>query len=426
AFNGTVLNVTFPGRKNLSIIHEVSINSLDLVFSTMDQYTPLASSSLLTASFSIPFGFQLYVQQISQEIELFDGKTKLATLSIPYTTASGDSKSGNLTSGFAPTQFKVIPGSEKNFDDFAKRLTMEESVTLKMKGIVNVMSNTSIGNVTIEGIKFNVQTTLRGIQGLTSSPTVINSLKVTGGSNDHIDIELSVSLSNPSNVKIILDSDVKFDLICNETRIGNVIIPNLVLDRGENNLTVLAQFSPNGDEEQQVGRNLLNNFLAGKTNNVSIKGNKNSTPLEPLRKAFETIELTTVMPGLVTETPILKKAFFSIRFNSLFDRKGKASIEIFNPLATVIRFLKIDANVTVKDNLIGVIDQQFNETTQIVVQSGQNLTTDDMELELKISVKAIKSLVDAVHGDLKVNVTSNISISVGDDNGGFVTDIDYC
>ncbi|CAG8851681.1 9685_t:CDS:1, partial [Racocetra persica] len=132
AFNGTVLNVTFPGRKNLSIIHEVSINSLDLVFSTMDQYTPLASSSLLTASFSIPFGFQLYVQQISQEIELFDGQTKLATLSIPYTKASGDSKSGNLTSGFAPTQFKVIPGSEKIFDDFAKRLTMEESVTLIM------------------------------------------------------------------------------------------------------------------------------------------------------------------------------------------------------------------------------------------------------------------------------------------------------
>ncbi|CAG8713648.1 40350_t:CDS:1 [Gigaspora margarita] len=120
AFNGTVLNVIFPGRKDLNIIHSVSIDSLDLVFNPNDQYTPMASSSLLSASFSIPFGFQLFVQQISQDIELFDGQTKLATLSIPFTTASGDSQSGNLTSSFAPTQFKVVPVSEKNFNDLPK------------------------------------------------------------------------------------------------------------------------------------------------------------------------------------------------------------------------------------------------------------------------------------------------------------------
>ncbi|KAF0553529.1 hypothetical protein F8M41_020257 [Gigaspora margarita] len=300
AFNGTVLNVIFPGRKDLNIIHSVSIDSLDLVFNPNDQYTPMASSSLLSASFSIPFGFQLFVQQISQDIELFDGQTKLATLSIPFTTASGDSQSGNLTSSFAPTQFKVVP--------------------------------------------------------------------VTGGSPEHINIELLVNLSNLSNVKIALN--------------------------------ILALFSPNGEEERQVGRNLLNNCLAGKTNNVSIKGNETSTTLEPLRQAFEAIELTTVMPG-------------------------KAAIEIFNPLDTVIRFLKIDANVTVKNESIGVINQIFDENDQIVVQGGQSLISHDMELDLKISVKAIKSLVDAVNGDLKVNVTSNITISVGDDNGGFVTDIDY-
>ncbi|RIB26470.1 hypothetical protein C2G38_2030198 [Gigaspora rosea] len=425
AFNGTVLNVIFPGRKDLNIIHSVSIDSLDLVFNPEDQYTPMASSSLLSASFSIPFGFQLFVQQISQDIELFDGQTKLATLSIPFTNASGDSQSGNLTSSFAPTQFKVVSGSEKIFNDFAKRLTLEKNVTFTMKGIENVISNTSIGNVKIEGIKFSVQTTLQGIQGLKSSPTVINSLKVTGGSPEHINIELLVNLSNPSNVKIALNSDVTFDLICNETIIGTVIIPNLVLDRGENNLKVLALFSPNGDEERQVGRILLNNFLAGKTNNVSIKGNETSTTLEPLRQAFEAIELTTVMPGLVTDIPILNRTFFSIRFNSLFDKKGKAAIEIFNPLDTVIRFLKIDANVTVKNESIGVINQIFDENDQIVVQGGQSLISHDMELDLKISVKAIKSLVDAVNGDLKVNVTSNITISVGDDNGGFVTDIEY-
>ncbi|CAG8587442.1 908_t:CDS:2, partial [Scutellospora calospora] len=247
--------------------------------------------------------------------------------------------------------------------DGRKKLANGYSSYQLIKGTMDFL----VGNVTIERIKFKVQTTLQGIQGLKSSLTIINSLKVISRSPEFMNIKLLVSMLNLSNVKVVLDSDVKFDLL------------------------FLAQFSPNNnDKKQQIGRNLLNNFLAGKTNNVIIKGTTNSTILEPLREAFETLELTTVIPGLVTETPILKKAFFSIRFNSLFDKKGKASIEIFNPLNTVIRFLMIDMNVTVKDKLIGIINQKFGMD------------------------------VDAVNGDLKVNVTSNILISVGNDDGGFM------
>ncbi|CAG8614201.1 3931_t:CDS:2, partial [Scutellospora calospora] len=160
---------------------------------------------------------------------------------------------------------------------------------------------------------FGFQTTLQGIQGLKSSPTIINSLKVIGGSPEFMNFKLLVSMLNPSNVKVVLDSDVKFDLLW-------------------------------------------------KTNNVTIKGTTNSITLEPLREAFETLELTTVIPE-------------------------KASIEIFNPLNTVIRFLMIDAKVTVKDELIGIINQKF---------------------------------VDAVNSDLKVNFTSNILISAGNNDGGFM------
>jgi len=132
AFKGTRLSVVLEGGKDLKVINSVDINALDLQFNTEDQYTPLASSSSLTAGFSIPFGFPLEMKQISQEITMFDGDKELASLSSPFTDAKGDSKSGKIETSFAPTPFKVAKGSEELFNDFSKRLTLEKRVSIKM------------------------------------------------------------------------------------------------------------------------------------------------------------------------------------------------------------------------------------------------------------------------------------------------------
>jgi hypothetical protein len=419
AFKGTRLSVVLEGGKDLKIINGVDLNALDLQFNTEDQYTPLASSSSLTAGFSIPFGFPLEMKQISQEITLFDGDKELASLSSPFTAAKGDSKSGKIETSFAPTPFKVAKGSEELFDDFSRRLTIEKSVSLGMKGVANSIAKTPVGDVEIKGIKFEVQTTLPGIEGLKTKPTTVNSLVVTGGTAENMLIDLSVTLFNPSNVKIDM-GDVAFDLFFQGQPMGKVIMEKFVLDRGDNNVKVIAQFGPKGDEANKAGRELLNNFISGKSNTVGIKGTTQSTPIVPLQKALAALELTTTMPGLVSEKPIIEEARFAIGLNTVFDSKGSASIDAFNPLGAPIKFLKIQSSIQVKDEVIGTIDQDLN-TDPVIIPPGQTVTTKDFELTLKIGGAAIKSLFDSLAGKLKTNIASTIGAAIGD----FVTEIDY-
>ncbi|CAI2185331.1 8211_t:CDS:2 [Funneliformis geosporum] len=420
AFEGTKLSVVLEGGKNLNTISSVDINTLDLQFNTENQYTPLASSSSLTAGFSIPFGFPLEMKQISQEITMFDGDKELASLGSPFTAAKGDSKSGKIETSFAPTPFKVANGAENTFDDFSKRLTLESRVNIKMKGVANSIAKTPVGDVEINGIEFEVQSTLAGIQGLKTKPAVVNSLVVTGGTTEHMLIELSVALFNPSNVKIDMGGDVIFDLFFQEQLIGKVVMEKFVLERGENNAKVIAQFGPQGEGAIKAGRELLNNFMVGGSNTVGIKGNTQSTIIVPLQKALAALELTTSMPGLVTEKPIIVEARFAIGLNTIFDSKGTASIDAFNPLDTTIKFLKIQSSVSSKGEIIGNIDQDLS-ADPVVIPPKQTFTTKDFDLNLKISGTAFKSLFDSLAGNLKTDISSTILVAIGD----YVTEIDY-
>nr|CAG8533849.1 8518_t:CDS:2 [Entrophospora candida] len=419
AFLGTRLSVVLAGPQNLSVITGVTINTLDLDFLTDNPYIPMAASPSLTASFSIPFGFPLSMKKISQDITMFDGATNLAKLSTPYTDASGNTTTGIIKSSFAPTPFQVTSGSENAFDDFSKKLTTDPKVDLVMKGVANSIASTPVGDVEIKGIKFSVNSSLDGLQGLKTKAALVNSLKVVGGTTDMMLIDLSVTLFNPSNVKINM-GDINFDLYFKEKQLGKVLMKNYVLDRGENTGNVVAQFAPKTDDALKVGRDLLNNFMAGKPNDLGIQGTLESTTISSLKKALSSLELETSMPGLKSDKNVILKARFAIGLNTIFDSKGTASIDAFNPLDTTIKFLKIQSTITSEGNLIGTIDEDLT-SAPVVIEPKQSVTTKDFELKLKITPAALKSLFESIKGDLFTDISSTILVAIGD----YQTTIDY-
>jgi len=419
AFLGTRLSVVLAGPQNLTVISGVTINTLDLDFLTDNPYIPMAASPSLTASFSIPFGFPLSMKKISQDITMFDGATNLAKLSTPYTDSSGNTTTGIIKSSFAPTQFQVTSGSESTFDDFSKKLTTDPKVDLVMKGVASSIASTPVGDVEIKGIKFSVNSSLEGLQGLKTKPALVNSLKVVGGTTDMMLINLSVTLFNPSNVKINM-GDINFDLYFKEERLGKVLMKNYVLDRGENTGNVVAQFAPKTDDALKAGRDLLNNFMAGKPNDLGIKGILGSTTISPLKKALASLELETSMPGLKSDKNVILKARFAIGLNTIFDSKGTASIDAFNPLDATIKFLKIQSTISSEGNLIGTIDEDLT-SAPVVIEPKQSVTTKDFELKLKITAAALKSLFESIKGDLFTDISSTILVAIGD----YQTTIDY-
>ncbi|CAG8457951.1 85_t:CDS:2 [Ambispora gerdemannii] len=419
AFVGTTLSVVLRGAQNLTVINSVDLKTMDLTFSKDKAYSPIAQSDALSASFKIPFGFQLNMKKISQDITIYGGSNALATLSTPYTDANGDSSVGKIDSKIPPTPFDVIKGSESNFQEFSRHLTMDSSVVMTMKGKASSIASTSIGEVEIKGIKFIVDTQLQGLQGLQVKPATINSLSVTGGTKDYMIIKLSVTLFNPSNVKISM-GDVILDLYYHDQNVGQVLMNNFVLDRGSNTVDLITHFGPNGDKALAAGRILLNTFMKGDSNTVGIQGSPHSTEIESLKKALVDLKLSTSMPGLKAEQPILVKSRFTINLGTVFTKKGTASVDAYNPLDTTIKFLKMKATITFKGQIIGTLDQDLTGSP-IVIPPKKVATTRDLDLNLQISLTAIQSLFAGISGDLATDITSTIVLAIGD----YVTEIDY-
>ncbi|KAG9304814.1 hypothetical protein G9A89_016844 [Geosiphon pyriformis] len=419
AFVGTSLSVVLNGAKNLSVINSVDLKSMDLAFSSKNPYSPVASSESLQASFKIPFGFHLNMKKISQDITVYGGSTAMATLSIPYVDAIGDSAVGKIDSSIPATSFSVIQGAESAFNEFSKHLTTDSSVVMTMKGTASSIASTSIGDVEIKGIKFTIDTSLQGLQGLQSKPAIVNSLSVIGGTRDYMIIKLSVTLFNPSNVKITM-GNVAFDLLYDNTNIGQVLMNDYTLDRGANTNDIITHFSPKGDKALAAGRKLLNAFMKGTSNTVGIKGSMQSTPIESLQKALSSLQLSTTMPGLNSDKPIIARSRFTISLGSLFNKKGTASVDAYNPLDTTIKFLHMKATITYKSQIIGTLDQDLS-SDPIVIKPKEVLTSRDLDFNLLISLTAVQSLFAGIAGDLATDITSTIMLSIGD----YVTEIDY-
>jgi hypothetical protein len=195
---------------------------------------------------------------------------------------------------------------------------------------------------------------------------------------------------------------------------------NYILDRGENTGNVIAQFAPKTDDALKVGKELLNNFMAGKPNDVVIKGTLESTPISSLKKALASLELGTSMPGLVSDKNVILKARFAIGLNTIFDSKGTASIDAFNPLDTTIKFLRIQSTITSDGKLIGNIDEDLTNDP-VVIEAKKSVTTKDFTLNLKITLDALKSLFESITGDLFTDISSTILVGIGD----YQTTIDY-
>lgn len=68
-------------------------------------------------------------------------------------------------------------------------LTNTDVIDFRLVGTSRAIAHTNLGNITLDGIKVNVSTTLSGLQGLKGS-TVIDGVDVAGGTSEGIDLNL--------------------------------------------------------------------------------------------------------------------------------------------------------------------------------------------------------------------------------------------
>jgi antitoxin (DNA-binding transcriptional repressor) of toxin-antitoxin stability system len=115
------------------------------------------------ATYKNPFGFSLQVVESGENITLSSNGVPIASLQLPLADADGGVSTGNV----APLDlsFQNVPLRSLNDDTFQQLLqavTDTNEADFRLSGTANVVAKTTIGNIPISGIPFDVPSGLKG------------------------------------------------------------------------------------------------------------------------------------------------------------------------------------------------------------------------------------------------------------------------
>ncbi|KAI9493349.1 hypothetical protein BDB00DRAFT_823642 [Zychaea mexicana] len=384
-FQSVRLNVGLGVDKPLDIIKSVSMGYLDLAFSADQPYAPVLSAPEINAGFQIPFGFSLDITDVKQDLQMANNETgSFATISAPFVPAQSNQESGELKFAMNNDTIQAIGGQEPAFNDYTYALTAQESYTFQIKGEATTKTVTPIGNITLGGITLDVPTSLKGLQFLNSTPTIINSLDVTGGETDHMNLAINLSMSNPSDFSIYT-GDVSFDMKADNTKIGTVTLSQLKLNRGDNAIVATAAFDP---KSSTVGQNLLSTFVMGSDNNVNVAGNENSTPIKSLIGGLSVISIDSTLPGL--KDPLIQGSKLTVLNDTLDTGIVNVQVSIANPFTAGLSITSVKSAVTYSGMPVGNINQDVSgNPINIPGHSTVQSTPLDMTMNLEPGAVAL-------------------------------------
>lgn len=249
------------------------------------------------------------------------------------------------------------------------------------------MSELSIGTVTLNPIKFNVSSSLLGLNSLNTQPTLIEGVDVLGGTPDHINLAINVSIFNPSNVNLQV-GDVFLALFNNGSEIGTTLLPNLNLVRGGNQLSVSGNFTPN---DNRAGQLTLDNFVGGKDTNLAISGYPNSTKVLSLLSAFEALKVNTTLPGLDVSL-INSTTLVILPTTGYANNISSVTVNLLNPFTAALDITSINSSVSSYGIPLGTI-----ETATNFPSNGHSVTTSpSLPLDMNLDPPALFTLLRAL------------------------------
>ncbi|KAJ1564404.1 hypothetical protein HK405_014961 [Cladochytrium tenue] len=420
---GVTLTVSLDSTAQ-KLVSNISIPTMSVVFDPTDTTgSKFKTTATVNANFKSPFDFSLSILEASQTLSFLDSSnTTFATLDVPLSAATSNQAAGTLKTSFTNATFQMVTGQDASYQDFFKSLTLDSSYKVAIKGSVNTVANTVVGNVTIDNVTLTDSITFSGFQGL--SDVTVNSVTVQSGSSSGIQLAIGTTIQNPSTISIDFASDVALDLLYNGETVGSVTLPKLALVPGSNSVTATSVFSPSGSSAVAQGRTLLSNFLAGTTNDVSIVGTGSSVPYTELQPTFDGLTIATSLPGQSTQIVASTALSVSIASLTASSATGTAYLYINNPFQTALGIDNINAQIRYNGSLLGTIDQDFTSSPLTVPAGSSNYEVGPVTATLDLGLEALQLVISALRstsGTGSVQLNSTLVTSVG----GYTTTVDY-
>ncbi|TBU46075.1 hypothetical protein BD309DRAFT_663805 [Dichomitus squalens] len=343
----------------ISPIKSIAIGDMALAFTPGTAWAPLMDSRTVRASMELPFGFGVSIGQIANSFNITKGGAVVGGLSTPESASTSEIHvvnstftQGTINITIDSTPLVVPDGSHPVFSGFNRNLTDSTQLPFQLEGHARAVANMSIGQITLDPIKFNVTSGLDGLQGL-NNLVEIGSVDVVGGSTEAIHLSIPVNITNPSNLQLST-GNLNLQLFRGDAAMGTTLMPNLTLQMGHNSLMAQGNFTPNGSPQ---GIQTLNDFVGGSDVEVLISGYSQSTAVGSLLEAFESLNITATLPAL--KSNLLNSASLEVlpstgRANDL----AHTTVSLANPFTADLVITSVQSNVTFHGITLGTIDQE--------------------------------------------------------------------
>ncbi|GAA6057282.1 hypothetical protein JCM3770_004534 [Rhodotorula araucariae] len=344
----------------------ITIEALSLAFDPSAPYAPMANSSAIAAGFGLPFGFSLDIVRLKNNFGIVDNRTVVATLESPYGSSNTTIRTRNAgyTTGDIDLDLPLAPltiGNDEDshlaFSQFSSDLTNTNGSAFTLVGKTSAVTNTPLGQVSLTDIEFTVPAGLIGLEGLTKFPTLINSVDVVGGTKDAIVLNISVGLTNPSNLDLTV-GDVTFQLFSGADFLGTTVLPSLHLVTGAQEHPAVGYFQANNNPGSLK---TLQAFVSGQDTALAISGFNGSTAVDSLAQAFMAIHLNATLPGL--DTKLLNHANLTVLSSTGIQNDfADSTVSLANPFSSALSVTNIQSNITSYGLFVGsiVTDTNFN------------------------------------------------------------------
>ncbi|ORZ08637.1 hypothetical protein BCR42DRAFT_335337 [Absidia repens] len=381
----------------LKIINAVSMGYLDLKFDANNPYAPTVSAPNVVADFSIPFGFSLNITEVTQNITMNTNSTgNFSELVVPWVPSKSDQAAGKLQFPINQGALAALPGKNDAFNSYTYDLTSSDLYTFGVSGIATTKTQTPIGDITLGGITFSVPTALHGLQFLNSTPTVINSVDMTGGTQDALQLDIGVTMGNPSDFSMSV-GDVTFAMFADNKQVGTVALNNLTLNRGETTVVAKASFDPKSSDE---GQKMLSSFVMGQNSSAAIGGFDGSTAIASLAKALSAIKIGTTLPGL--KSPLIQNGALTVLPDTIQTSIVNVAVSIANPFTAGMAITKVKSAATYKGMPVGNIDQDISGNP-FVIGGHATGVSPKLDMTLNTEPSAVALLMRSLAVDAKLD-----------------------
>ncbi|KAI8149166.1 hypothetical protein BJV82DRAFT_209280 [Fennellomyces sp. T-0311] len=406
-------NVVMPGPDTPpELIPAITMKNLQMDF-TKSAYSPPTGSKQVEAQLKSPFGFPLGVSQLNMDVIAgFDGHD-IANLKVPDSPAT-TSETGIITTQFENVPFAVYDNAHPYFDAFVKLLTSQGNVTFDLAGTSNAVADTAVGSIKLDGVTFDVDTSLAGFNNF-GGKTEILSLYVTGGTKEYIIVSLRISMTNPSQITITL-GDMLLDVYMNEfnAKVGDVTIKDATIVPGTNEMD--AEMHMYSENHQALGQ-LLSNYMTAAKVPLTVKGTEKSTDIASLKDGLATVNLGTTMTGISDKLVVTTLVYAGL--DAIFGGKADTEVTLFNPLKTSFTLLGLKAHIKAPKATGGTFDVgdiDYTLENPLTVAAGEQGTTS--KIPVNLNMEALLDIVGLLlNPDPKIDITQNATILVGGSDG---------